>query len=73
MPYANNKGADQPAHSRSLVIVFVVHCLDDIIALLAIAEISRPKLVSSAKQTSLNITWSQTSKTGFLVTWLNWL
>ena len=24
-PYANNKGADQPAHPRSLISTFVVH------------------------------------------------
>ena len=29
--YANNKGADQPAHSGSLISAFVVHCLDSII------------------------------------------
>ena len=28
MPYANNKGADQPAHPRSLISAFDVHCLD---------------------------------------------
>ena len=28
MPYANNKGADQPAHPRSLISTFVVPCLD---------------------------------------------
>ena len=28
MPYANNKGADQPAHPRSLISTFIVHCLD---------------------------------------------
>ena len=26
MPYANNKGADQPAHPRSLISAFVVRC-----------------------------------------------
>ena len=30
MSYANNKGADQPAHSRSLISAFVVRCLDSI-------------------------------------------
>ena len=29
--YANNKGADQPAHPRSLISAFVIHCLDSII------------------------------------------
>ena len=41
MSYANNKGADQPAHPRSLISTFIVHCLDSIISLDAIAEISR--------------------------------
>ena len=40
--YANNKGADQPAQLRSLISTFVVHYLDNLIPLLAIAEISRP-------------------------------
>ena len=30
MQYANNKGADQPAHPRSLISAFVVRCLDSI-------------------------------------------
>ena len=37
----NNKGAEQPAHPRSQISAFVVHCLDSIIPLLAIAEILR--------------------------------
>ena len=37
MPYANNKGADQPAH---LISAFVVHCLGSIIPVLAISKIS---------------------------------
>ena len=41
MSYANNKGADQPAHPRSLISAFVVRCLDNIISLDSIAEISR--------------------------------
>ena len=41
MPYANIKGADQPAHPRSLISAFVVRCLDSIISLDCIAEISR--------------------------------
>ena len=41
LAYANNKGADQPAHPRSLTSAFVVRCLDSMIHLLAIAEISR--------------------------------
>ena len=70
MPNANNKGADQPARQRSLISAFVVRCLDSIIPQLAISEISRPYLVSSAEQVGLSLKWSQTLKTGLLVTWL---
>ena len=42
MPYVNNKGAYQPAHPHSLISTFFVRCMDSIIFLLAIAEISRP-------------------------------
>ena len=41
MSYANNKGADQPAHPRNLISAFVVRCLDSIISLDSLAEISR--------------------------------
>ena len=46
--YANNKGADQPAHPRSLISTFVVHCLDSIIPLVSIPEISYLYLASVA-------------------------
>ena len=36
MPYANNKGADQPAQSDS---TFVVRCLDSMICILAISKV----------------------------------
>ena len=39
--YANKKGTDQPAHLHSLISAFVVHCLDSIISLDTISEISR--------------------------------
>ena len=32
MSYANNKGADQPAHPRSLISAFVVRCLDSVMS-----------------------------------------
>ena len=41
MPYANNKGADQPAHPRSLISAFFVRSLDSIISLVFRSEISR--------------------------------
>ena len=67
MPYANNKGTDQPAHPRSLISAFVLRCLDSIIPVLAKAEISRLSLVSVAEQAGLSLTWSHTSKDRFLV------
>ena len=67
MPYANNKGADQPAHLRSLISAFVVRCLDSIISLVSISEISSLYLVPVTVQTGLILPWSQTPKTGFLV------
>ena len=41
IPYVNNKGADQPAHPRSLIRTFVVHCLGSIVSILAKSKISR--------------------------------
>ena len=70
MPYANNKGAGQLAHPCSLISAFLVRCLDSIIRLLAIAEISRLLLVSIAEQAGLCLTWSNIPKTGFLLTML---
>ena len=71
MPYANIKGADQPAHPRSLISAFVVCRLHSIIPLVSISDISNVYLASVAAQASLSLTWSQTPKTGFLVTRLN--
>ena len=65
MLYTNNKGADQPAHLRSLISTFVGYCLDSIIPILAKSKIS-----SLAEQASISLTWSPTAKTSFLVTWL---
>ena len=39
MSYANNKVADQPAYTHSLINTFVVHCLDSIISLVSIFAI----------------------------------
>ena len=38
MPYANDKGADQPTHPCSLI---VVRCLDSMIYILAISKVSK--------------------------------
>ena len=66
--YANNKGADL----RSLISAFVVRCLDSIIPLVPISEISSLCLASVVASIGLSLTWSQTQKTGFLVTRLNY-
>ena len=75
MPYANNKGADQPARPRTrrLISAFVVRCLVSIIPLVSITEISSHYLASVAAQAGLSLPWSQTPKTGFLVARLKFI
>ena len=41
VPCANSKGADQPAHPRSLISTFVVRSLDSMIPVVAMYKISR--------------------------------
>ena len=65
MPYANNKGADQPVHPGSLVSVFVGHCLGSIRPLVAISENPRLFPASVAGQAGLSVTLSQTSEDWF--------
>ena len=62
MSYANNKGADQPAHPCSLISPFVVRCLDSMISLDSITEISRLLLASVAAQAGLCQAWSETTE-----------
>ena len=40
LSYANNKGADQPAHPRRVISAFIIRCLDSIISLDSTSEIS---------------------------------
>ena len=63
--YANNKGADQPEHPLSLIIAFVVRCLDSIIPILAKSKILGPYLGSEAEQAGLSLTWLQTRRQVF--------
>ena len=63
----NNKGADQPAHQHKLISAFVIRFLESISSRLATSEITIFKLVSVAEQAGLNITFSETLKTGFIV------
>ena len=66
--FVNNKGADQPARSRSLISAFVIRLLKRIILRLATSEISPFYLVSVAEETGLSLASSETPKTGFLAT-----
>ena len=50
------QGGDQPAHPCSLISDYIVRCLDSIIPLLAVAEISKTQLASVTEQTGLYIT-----------------
>ena len=60
MPYANNTGADQPAHPRSLISPFAVHSLDSIMPVVSISEISSLYPASVAAQAGLCLTLSET-------------
>ena len=66
--FANNTGADQPAHPRSLISAFVIRFLESIICILATGEIAIFRLVSVAEETGLKLALSETPKTGFLAT-----
>ena len=57
MQYASNKGADLPAHPRSLISTFIFRCLDSIIPLVSISEISSFYLAAVAAQAGLCLTW----------------
>ena len=63
-----HKGADQAARLCSLISTFVVCCLDSIISLVSISEISNLYMASVAEQSGLCLTWWEIPKTGFLVT-----
>ena len=65
MSYANNKGADQPAHPRSLISAFIVRCLDSVMSLVSVTKISSLLLASVAEHASLSLTWSETPEDTF--------
>ena len=66
--FAKNKGEDQPAHRRSLISAFVIRVLETIISRLTSSTISIFWLVSVAEEAGLNLTLSETPKTGFIAT-----
>ena len=65
MSYANNKGADPPAHPRRLISAFVFRCLDTVISLVSVTKISSLMLASVAEQASSSLTWSGTPEDTF--------
>ena len=66
MSYANNKGADQPAHPRSLISAFVGRCLDSVMSLVSVTKKIKPHMLASvAEQACLSVTWSETPEDTF--------
>ena len=57
--FASNKGADQPAHPRSLISAFVIPFLESTISKLTTSEISIFQLVSVAEETGLSLALSE--------------
>ena len=55
---------------RRLISTFVIRCLDSIIPLVSISEISSLYLASVAAQAGFSLHWSQTPNIDFLVTGL---
>ena len=65
MPYANNKRADQAAHTRSLFSAFIVRRLDSVMSPVSVTTISSLMLASVAEQAGLSLTWSETPEDRF--------
>ena len=60
-----NKGADQPAHTRSLISTFVIPVLESIMSQLATLQILILQLVSVAEETDFSLALWETLKIGF--------
>ena len=54
--HANTKGADQPAHPRSLISAFVIRSLNGMIVNHIVSKISRFYLVAVAEKADLSLT-----------------
>ena len=65
MSYTDNKGADLPAHPRSLISAFVVPYLDSVMCLVSVTKVSSLMLASVAEQASLSLTWWETPEDRF--------
>ena len=66
--FANNKGPDEPVHSRSLISAFVIRLMESIISKFAASKFSRECQVSVAEETDLSLALTETPKTGFVAT-----
>ena len=66
MPFVNNKGADQPAHPRSLISTCLFAAKTN-----AETRISMLQLFSVAEEAGLNLIWSEIPKTHFCKALLN--
>ena len=64
--FANNKGADQPAHQHRLISAFVIHLMECILSKFATSEFSIFYQVSVADKTVLNLTLSEAPKTAYV-------
>ena len=49
----------------SLISTFLIRCLDNVMSLVSVTKISSLLLASVAEQTSLSLTWSETSEDTF--------
>ena len=58
--FANNKGADQPAHQPRLISALVIRVLESFICKLSTGEISIFQLVSVAEETGLSLACLET-------------
>ena len=68
MPYANNKGIDQPVHPRSLISAFVVRCQDNDTSSLYIRNYNFSTLREySGEMLSLRTCKYKTGRTGFVL------
>ena len=59
--FANNKGADQPAHPHSLINAFAIRAIESIISRHITSEFLIFYVVSVAMETGLIMTLSETS------------
>ena len=72
MSYANNKGADQPAHPRSLISTFVVRYLDSVMFQVSVTKISSLMLASIAEQASFDLVGNSQRRGSLIITKGSW-